>query len=518
MNKLSNSAIYKKFTSFLFVFVIILFVLRLLGSFIDPDMWWHIRLGENLWNGQWVNTLTTTCNEYIWVNHSWLADVQIALVNNLSGIQGLSIFYSLVFVIGIIFSFLSLKHILKNLGLKLYRFNSLLFLTFYILILSSFIAIRPQVFTFLFFNILFYGLIRLYYSSNFSYVYLVPALLFFVLWVNIHGGFVIGIVMVGLFIIDAFIRFLTNTFSNNTTQASLLLKKLIFLIILELIFILASLINPFGLDLWREIFALVLGSNNAKYITEWRAIDIKNPFNLFYFILFISTLVLQIFNKSRSLVRLLILLVFGFLSFYSIRYILPISGIVLIIFFVEFGTTIKIISKDMIFKDRDIVRLINILKICLYAIFSVVAFMSAYIGVTFFISLNNLNNPEDFEMYPIKAKEYLLKNKEEYKNLQFYNTYVWGGYLGYSLTDFKWFIDGRMPEWKCGGKINGDLMLDYIEIEDLGSQWRETIKAHNIEVIIVRNSSIISNVIYEDINWREVYKDDLAVIYIKNNL
>lgn len=500
----------------IFYFILFISSLRLLGLFLDPDMWWHIKLGADILNSKWVNTLTFTCTDYTWINHSWLADVLMYLVHSIGGFQALSVFFAGIFLAGITLSMFSLKVLLIHSGAKNSRLNTLLYFLFFILVLSSFIAIRPQVFTFLFFNILIFVLIKFYYSTNLNFKKLLLFVPFFILWVNLHGGFVIGIALIGLFLIDILFNFLVSTFRSDFPQAKLLLRKCKYLALLLIIFLVSSLFNPFGLDLWREIFTLVLGSNNATFITEWRAINIKDTYFLFYFLLFLAGIVLQGINKKKSSLRLMLLISFGLLSLYSVRYILPISGIVLLVVFTEANILYDWLYKKILITDKDIRRLLNLLKYLILFFIAIAAGIGAYLSINFFINLNNLDNSDIHSLYPIEAKTYLVANESLFSNLNFYNTYVWGGYLEYNLPQHNWFIDGRMPEWHCKGKVKDNIMLDYIEVENVKKSWRDVLIKYNVEAIIIKTDGQLSNFISEDIDWQLVHEDKLASIYIKN--
>lgn len=521
MKSISNfkfPVIPKSIRKIVYLTLIFTLSLRLLGIFIDPDMWWHIKLGGDILNNKWVNTLTFTCTDYTWINHSWLSDVLLNGINNIAGLHGLSIFFAIIFLGGIIFSCLALKAILKQYQIKSSKLNFLLYILFFILLLSSFIAIRPQVFTFFFFNALIYLLVILYYKKTVNYKKIILFIPFFVLWVNLHGGFVIGIALIGLFLIDSFINFLSLLLTNKFVDAKLLFDKSKFLLILIIVFLLSSLLNPFGLDLWKEIFTLVLGSNNVSFITEWRAINIKDSYNLFYFLLFLAGIVLQVINKGKSSLRLTIVLALGLLSLYSVRYILPVSGIVLLVVFTEANILFDWVYKKILIQDKDIKRVLGLLKYFIIMFIAIAAGISAYLSIKFFISLGDLNNQENHKLYPIEAKNYIEGHKSELGGLNFYNTYVWGGYLEYNLPDFKWIIDGRMPEWHCDGKVKSNIMLDYIEVEKVNKKWKEVLIKYNIKALIIETDGSLANILSADSEWQILHTDKIATIFLKKQL
>lgn len=497
--------------------IIILLLLRLLGSFIDPDLWWHIRLGQNILENNWINNLTFTCTDYVWVNHAWLSDVLISQLHKLGGFQGMSIFFSAVFGVGILFNFMAIKEVLKGLNTKLSRTLVLLYLTLFIHILTSFIAVRPQAFSFLFINVLLFVLIKISAANKVKYFHLLYLAPLFLLWVNLHGGFPIGIGLIGIFLIYHGLQLVQATIFN-TGKSDVLkhLKYIFFLTAVLIVFGLVSLINPFGIKLWEEIFTLVLGSSNANFISEWKAINIKDYFMLFYFILCTAALVLQVLRRNYNLLRLLLLIIFGFLSFYSVRYILPASGIVIMVFIIEL--TLFINNFKYLFTDKESKRALAALKVLFWIVFAVFGLLWAATSLKFWDGLRDITNKENntgLVMYPIKAAEFIKAHPETFSDLNFYNTYVWGGYLTYTLPGYNWFINGIMPEWHCNGKVKDTVMLDYVELESLNPAWANVLDRYNIQAVLIQNTSSLANVLKENDKWELLYQDELAVLYFK---
>src|SRR5271170_6487525 len=62
------------------------------GFHVDPDLWWHIKVGEAiLTTHRWPTTdsYSFTVNGQPWLAYEWLGDVIFAEANRLGGLRGL---------------------------------------------------------------------------------------------------------------------------------------------------------------------------------------------------------------------------------------------------------------------------------------------------------------------------------------------------------------------------------------------------------------------------------------------
>ena len=85
----------------------------------DPDMWWHLRLGkEILEKNTFINNLTYTCSTYTWINHSWLSDVLMYWIENNFGLLALSFIFFLIILVGVYFNYKTFTYFLKQQSIK----------------------------------------------------------------------------------------------------------------------------------------------------------------------------------------------------------------------------------------------------------------------------------------------------------------------------------------------------------------------------------------------------------------
>ncbi len=68
------------FPAFLGCALILVTVLTARERFDDPDMWWHLKVGEIVWNTHTIprtDIFSWTTNNHAWLPHEWLAQLFI---------------------------------------------------------------------------------------------------------------------------------------------------------------------------------------------------------------------------------------------------------------------------------------------------------------------------------------------------------------------------------------------------------------------------------------------------------
>src|SRR5258707_669229 len=157
----------------------------------DPDLWWHLRTGQLILQNHSVfhtDPFSFTRYGQPWINHEWLSDVLIFSLYRDAGWAGLINGFAVV-IAGIFFlAFLRCPN-------KPYIASVLTLLA--ALASAPLCAARPQMFSLLLISVFLFLLER---SSERPWLLgWIPALM--MLWVNLHGGFIAGLALMGLFIL-----------------------------------------------------------------------------------------------------------------------------------------------------------------------------------------------------------------------------------------------------------------------------------------------------------------------------
>jgi hypothetical protein len=154
--------------------------------------------------------------------------------------------------------------------------------------LGNYGFLRPQTYSFLLFAAFYWVLVQ-YRERGKDRLWVLPVLM--ALWVNLHGAFVLGIGLVGLFIVCESGRRLVFPERTDALTVHQIRKLVLVLFLCGL----ATLLNPEGFKLYDYVRTVVLDPGSQKLVAEWRPPRINDflGFLLFYcpFLLAVMTFI-----------------------------------------------------------------------------------------------------------------------------------------------------------------------------------------------------------------------------------
>jgi hypothetical protein len=116
----------------------------------------------------------------------------------------------------------------------------------------------------------------------------------------------------------------------------------------------------------------------------------------------------------------------------------------------------------------------------------------------------------DAASYPIGAADWLAAHPEV--GTRMYNQYGWGGYLAnrfYPEQNRKVFIFGE-------AELMGDPLLNqYNSVQNLRPDWKTILDQYHVDYVIFNTGEALSNVLATQPEWKVVYQDKVAVIYVR---
>jgi hypothetical protein len=154
------------------------------------DLWWNVAAGrEILQSGSvWlVDSWSYTSAGNDWTNHEWLADILYYLWVSAFGLESLVFWKWLVVVL----AYLTLQVSLSRKGVQ--PAAAFICAVVAVAVAAPFIDIRPHLYSLLGFSALLYLLLNRTPSTW-------KLLILFVLWVNLHGGFIFGLMALGILV------------------------------------------------------------------------------------------------------------------------------------------------------------------------------------------------------------------------------------------------------------------------------------------------------------------------------
>lgn len=443
----------------------------------DSDLGWHLKYGEYFLQNKQIlrqDIFSHTFEGYRWINHSWLFDILAYSTFSKLKFLGLSILAALTV-------FAALKIILKNIKASPLEilFSAAVFIFFAKNSLE--VGLRSQFLSWLGLSVLLF-LLNKYKKGQTKALRFLPLL--FLFWANLHGTFLLGLAVLGIFWLVETVR----RFRPDFSLACLISAA-------------ATLLNPFGFRIYKEAFKH-FGSPLLQTVYEWKPVDLTTSRGMI-FVIFTAVVAVKPFldRKERDIQQIAILVSLLFLGFTKQRFV-PLFVLA------SLPILVQII--------RQIARLFKTewLKAATYAVVVASFVFAAFIrfpklNLTSF-SWNDfcLSGPSPIACSE-KAIKFLKENPPEGK---MFNLYRWGGYLTYRLPEKKVFIDGRMHLWQKGDK---QIIKDYGQIFEAKSGWGEKLEEYNVSWIFVPGLSPLHKAVWHNPRWQQIYNDPFSVVFTK---
>ena len=112
--------------------------------------------------------------------------------------------------------------------------------------------------------------------------------------------------------------------------------------------------------------------------------------------------------------------------------------------------------------------------------------------------------------FPTKAVEFIKENID-LSTARIYNEYNYGSYL--LFNDIPVFIDSRADLYAPEFNGNRDIFSDFIDTNNIGKYYEDTMEKYNITHVMLTKSSKINMFISRDSKYTEIYSDNHFVIY-----
>jgi hypothetical protein len=460
-------------------------------GFQDPDVWWHLRIGR--WmveNGRLPSQdlFTHTVPAHVWTDHEYLTEVLMWLLYSASGTVGLAIIFGLITWAGFWLMYRQVRRqpfVIVGVGLALGALAG-----------WPIWGPRAQMITFALSCLELYWL-QGYLSGRSRALNFFPLVM--AVWANLHGGWVIGFVWLGVALVSELIAWAWDR-SNPAHKAHAR-----FIAIITAASLVAVLATPHGFSLYLYPFQTQGSVAQQKLIVEWFSPDFHQiylrPFEAMVFIV-IAGFALR---RPRLYDFLLTMAALG-LALQSVRHVA---------LFVAAATPVMIATYSDYWKEVASRRgwkfppLERPLFAVITAAVLVLVFVVALVKID--VDVNPTTQAKlDASSYPIGAADWLAAHPDV--GTRMFNQYGWGGYLAnrfYPEPNRKVFIFGE-------AELMGDPLLnEYNDVQNLRPDWKAVLDKYHVDYVLFNRGEALSNVLATQPEWMLAYQDPVAVIYVK---
>jgi hypothetical protein len=453
-------------------------------SYIDHDLWWHLRAGQDIVHNLAIphaDIYSFTKSGSEWIAHEWLSEVILYGIYRFAGWGGLISFFS-----GIIT--LALYLVYRRCSGRPYAaaFSVLLAAA----AASPLFGVRPQMISLLLASVYVGLLERFAEDGKIRRLFYLPPLM--LLWVNLHAGYALGLGLVGLFAVSVLLDGKRD-------------KVLPLVLVLAACAVMVPL-NPNGFRMFSYPIETLTSPSMAAYIDEWASPDFhKVTFLPLAAMLFTLLIVLALSPKRARIGTLFLLLVTGFGALRSARHI-PIFGLIAAPIIAEHLWALMVSRGwERWFVKPELPA--AGLTLALNCLFLLVPAAAGAGRVWHFVAHQPTYEAVN---YPVAAVNYLEQQRPPGP---IYNQYGWGGYLIKRLyPDYRVYIDGRADVY--GDAFFTETMRTY----DGHTGWRDPLNRLSVGTVLVAPDAPLASLLRDDAEWKKVYEDRQAVIFTKDKL
>lgn len=455
----------------------------------DGDVGRHIRVGRTILDGGMIpNTdlYSHTRHGTQFVPYEWLSETVTALADMALGLPGVVVLSALLYVVAV----LAVYRTANELGSR--RITGFLVAALALLLQSVHLLPRPHLVTTAFAAIFVLVLVR--FAKTGLGWRLAPLPLLMLVWVNSHGGFLVGFLLLAIFLGGAVLQ--SEEFASPR-------QAILPLVVTIAVCAAASLLNPAGPSTWAHTTGYLRIDFLVDVTQEYRSVDFHVGYGkLFFFCLFAGPAAWMTGRVRVSPLAAGLYLLFAAMALHSARNI-PLFSVAAMPWLAVWihraldgrgAWTAGVLQRLEGWEGID--RQLR----------PGLAFAVAVGLIWFAIGPNAGSYRFDPEVFPVAAVASL---GPETRDRPVFNQLFWGGYLLYAKPDVPVFIDGQTDFY------GEELSREYLAAVKGNVGWRSVLDRYGIGWTLLGVAEPLNQLLELDPEWHRIYADDVAIIFVR---
>jgi hypothetical protein len=462
---------------------------------VDSDSFWHLRAGTwMLDNGRLLNfdAFSHTRFNTPWINHSWLSEVFMAVIYRIAGFAGLNLAISVVVCLAFLFVYQSGRG-----GVYLRAFVIVIAATTSAVYWSA----RPQIVSMLLAAVFGYILIE-YRQRSINRLWLLPLLM--VLWVNLHGGFAIGFILLVITFGGEVLKWLVNL--NDVDARS----RVLWLGAAGLLCAAAVNVNPYGIQMLAYPFRTVSIGALQNYIQEWQSPNFHEREAQVFIALWLAALAAVSYSGKRlDPTDFFLFATFTALALVARRNIAVFAIVAAPIVMTHADAALAALQDRWpSIKLNDAPRPLRPVTVILNWTLLLLVVAASLLKISLPLSPITVQTAIAATA-PVGAADYLKAHPFPGR---LFNSYNNGGYLIWALyPDTLVFMDGRTDLY------DDEFLTTSLNVFFTGVGWQELFARYNVGVVLVEANAPIVKTLLKQPDWAVRYRDQHSVVIVKLN-
>jgi hypothetical protein len=488
----------------LLVFLAYAFTLFLRGGSLfagDGDPGRHIRVGRFILENvdiPRVDIFSHTMRGREFIPFEWLSEVIFAGAHALAGMAGVAILTAVLFAASVGLVYLTI-HRAGVPSPVAFGFGFL-----GLVLLSVHLHPRPHMFTTLLVAVFNLVLLEVQGGGARKALLLLPPLM--AAWVNLHGGFLVGFILLGVFVADSAIRWIRRP--DAGADRSLLIWLLGTLVACLAV----SLLNPAGWELWPHTTGYLRETYLVDFTQEYKSPDFHDALlKSFLLTLMAGTFVLGLLRSRIDLLGLSLWVLFAAFALHSTRNI-PLFAVVCVPWLASW--TCELLGQDAGSSGpaagfwrwtASMQRVDEMIHGWPFA-------LAGFLVLTQVALRPDTRARFAFsrDVFPVAAVTQLQESGFVPPG-PVYNEFIWGGYLLYAWPEIPVYIDGQTDFY------GEDLTREYRDIRFIQPGWRERLQERGVRWVMVPPEAPLAGALEFLPDWKLLYADATAVVWLRTD-
>jgi hypothetical protein len=464
----------------------------------DPDFWWHLATGRwVLGHGQLPTTelFTYTVTDRPWVDQEYGSEILLALLYQGGGFLAVSLVYTAV-------TWAGFWAIWRRIAIE--RVPAPIAAACLLLGAAAGVVVwgpRSQMISFAL-TCLTLLWVEAYLRDRHRHLYLLPLVM--VAWANLHGGFVYGLGVVGVAAVsESLMAVFTRGDAAHRRRAMGLWAVLATCSV-------AGLVNPNTYKVYAVVVAIETSKAQQSFIAEWQSPSFHSAGELGLEALLLLTVTAMAVRRQR-LWDVLLSLAAIYLALAAVRNV-SISQAMLVPVVAWAGADVWRRSRWR----EPLAMWVHRHRIDVLAACSACTLIAAAVTGGIMASTLSGQTASTDANFPVGAADWLAAHPNV--GTRMLNAYDWGGYLIYRFSappsdvpppDRRVFVYGEAT------LMGNALVQEIADVENAQTDWQSILSRNRVDYVVERTDSSLSMALGVDPQWRKVYDDGFAVIFVK---
>jgi hypothetical protein len=321
-----------------------------------------------------------------------------------------------------------------------------------------------------------------YFKRSGKGLWLLPPL--FLLWINLHGSWLFGMVVLVAFIAAGLVEGQWGRVVATRWNRSQLKRLVLALIRCGI----AVFINPFGYKLVIYPFDLLSRQQaTVRYLDEWQPVDFSAWNGKLALAIILALIVAILFSRRQWRLDEVLLSAFALWAALSHVRFLFFAGLIIMPIL---APRLKLFSPYEPELDKPWLNA---------GIIATITFLMIF----YFPSNHSLQQKID-EEYPTAALSFIEAN---HINGRIFNEYKYGGYMEWTAPQIKPFIDGRADLFVYNGIFD-----DFIKVTSLSNSL-EILDKYKIDYVLYEPKQPLTYLLEHSGQWRPIYSDRSTMLF-----